>query len=523
MKTFSRISLFMLVCVGFVLLLGTNRADAQSASLAYKVDPALLEYEPNQEVTLTFTLTVDDNPEPAEKLTIAASSGITVTVPPSNGGITNARGQVTMKITVGRTPPRNVTARWAKLNNISATANFDPAPPELEAPIIAVLAPDSTDIAVGDTFSQTIEIRDVADLSAWQMDIVFNPNILELVEVTEGDFLAQGGYNAFFPVINIADSNANGRIRASQARIGRKTNANPPPNNVIGPNPDGVDRAKNAAAGTGDLITLKFKALQYAEEPLGLHNVQLSDEDGERISYSILVTNLLVVTHEYPAEDVNRDGTVNVIDLVMVASDMGASNSNLGEATPINPRTDVNDDGFVNVLDLIAVSSSRYWGQTVTPARQRAANKPSLSAPAASVEALTPATIQGWIDLAQVEDDGSIVFDHGIANLQTLLASRIPNKTRLLLNYPNPFNPETWIPYQLSEASDVTVTIHAMNGSLIRTLTLGHQAAGIYQSKSQAAYWDGRNELGEQVASGLYFYTLTAGNFSATGKMLVRK
>lgn len=63
----------------------------------------------------------------------------------------------------------------------------------------------------------------------------------------------------------------------------------------------------------------------------------------------------------------------------------------------------------------------------------------------------------------------------------------------------------------------------SVNGTLVRTLALGHQAAGVYQSKSRAAYWDGRNELGEQVASGVYFYTLTAGDFSATGKMLVRK
>ena len=93
----------------------------------------------------------------------------------------------------------------------------------------------------------------------------------------------------------------------------------------------------------------------------------------------------------------------------------------------------------------------------------------------------------------------------------------------LLANYPNPFNPETWIPYQLSGSADVTVAIHSMNGSLIRTLELGHQAAGIYQNKSRAAYWDGRNAFGERVASGLYFYTFTAGDFTATRKMLIRK
>ena len=93
----------------------------------------------------------------------------------------------------------------------------------------------------------------------------------------------------------------------------------------------------------------------------------------------------------------------------------------------------------------------------------------------------------------------------------------------LLANYPNPFNPETWIPYQLSEARDVTVSIYSVNGQLVRRLDLGHQAAGVYRSRSRAAYWDGCNAFGERVASGLYFYTLRAGGFAATRKMLIRK
>ena len=96
-------------------------------------------------------------------------------------------------------------------------------------------------------------------------------------------------------------------------------------------------------------------------------------------------------------------------------------------------------------------------------------------------------------------------------------------RTSLLRNYPNPFNPETWIPYQLVEPADVTLTIYEANGTLVRTLALGHQAAGIYQSKNRAAYWDGRNEIGERVASGLYFYTLRAGDWTATSKMLIVK
>ena len=96
-------------------------------------------------------------------------------------------------------------------------------------------------------------------------------------------------------------------------------------------------------------------------------------------------------------------------------------------------------------------------------------------------------------------------------------------ESALLANYPNPFNPETWIPYQLSASADVSVSIYAVDGRLVRWLDLGHQVAGVYRSRSRAAYWDGRNEFGERVASGLYFYTLTAGDFTATRKMLIRK
>ena len=98
-----------------------------------------------------------------------------------------------------------------------------------------------------------------------------------------------------------------------------------------------------------------------------------------------------------------------------------------------------------------------------------------------------------------------------------------PTETGLLSNYPNPFNPETWIPYQLAKPAEVTIVIYAINGQTVRRLALGYQPVGMYQSRSRAAYWDGRNAFGEPVASGVYFYTLTAGDFTATRKMLIRK
>ena len=95
--------------------------------------------------------------------------------------------------------------------------------------------------------------------------------------------------------------------------------------------------------------------------------------------------------------------------------------------------------------------------------------------------------------------------------------------TALLSNYPNPFNPETWIPYQLAEPAEVKVSIYSADGKLVRTLELGQVPAGVYSEKDRAAYWDGQNEQGEPVASGVYFYTLKAGEFSATRKMVIRK
>ena len=114
-------------------------------------------------------------------------------------------------------------------------------------------------------------------------------------------------------------------------------------------------------------------------------------------------------------------------------------------------------------------------------------------------------------------------FEVNDAPAAPTLAYAVPQQTALLANYPNPFNPETWIPYQLAKPADVTLTIYAVDGQRVRTLVLGHQAAGGHQSRSRAAYWDGRNMSGEPVTSGVYFYTLTAGDFSATRKMLIRK
>ena len=212
-------------------------------------------------------------------------------------------------------------------------------------------------------------------------------------------------------------------------------------------------------------------------------------------------------TVQIPAWDVNRDGRTDILDLIMVGQDFGKARS-------ANTRTDVNRDGKRNIADLVLVAQhlGELSGVSAAPA-----------ALAIDSIGLDPAVLRRWIAQAEIENDGSLAFQQGIANLQQLLVLLIPEKTALLTNYPNPFNPETWIPYQLTEAAEVRVCIYAVNGTLVRTLPLGHQPAGTYHQRSRAAYWDGKNELGESVASGVYFYTLTAGDFTATRKMLIRK
>lgn len=96
-------------------------------------------------------------------------------------------------------------------------------------------------------------------------------------------------------------------------------------------------------------------------------------------------------------------------------------------------------------------------------------------------------------------------------------------RTMLLQNFPNPFNPETWIPYTLAEDSPVTIQIYDVQGGLVRQLYLGPKPAGAYFTKDTAAYWDGRNERGGMVASGLYFYRFSAGEFTTTRRMLLVK
>ncbi len=250
---------------------------------------------------------------------------------------------------------------------------------------------------------------------------------------------------------------------------------------------------------------VEFDTPTLSTHPVNDIALQVIDVHGNitRRDYTLTADDTLIVENIGNPADVNSDGVVNIQDLVLVASNFGQTGQN---------SADVNGDGIVNISDLVLVAGALGEGAATAP----------TSHPL-DLEGLTAADVQQMLTQARQMTLTDPAYLRGISVLEQLLNLLLPKETALLPNYPNPFNPETWIPYQLAEPTDVTLHIYSVKGALVRTLELGHQIAGTYHSKNRAAYWNGRNEHGETVASGVYFYTLTTGNFTATRKMLIRK
>ena len=216
---------------------------------------------------------------------------------------------------------------------------------------------------------------------------------------------------------------------------------------------------------------------------------------------------------EYPPWDVNEDGSVDATDTTLVTAALGQTGEDI-----VNERTDVNWDDTVDADDLTLVT---YHITDV-------GGTPSLIGAFSildkkTLEKLDPVTLQSYLDILRTESDGSPRYLRAIALLESVLAAIRPSKTQLLANFPNPFNPETWIPYHLANPSNVRISIYNMQGIVVRRLELGHQPTGYYTSSSRAAYCDGTNNHGERVTSGVYFYQLQADNVSLLRKMLILK
>ena len=352
-----------------------------------------------------------------------------------------------------------------------------------------LVLPKSPPAAVGQTFTLNLNVNNVVHLAGWQLNLAFNPAVLKVLSVSEGDFLSKDDTSTFFAAGQI--DNAAGSISGLGGAI-------------IG---------NRQVTGSGTLLSITFEAKAAGEGGLRVSEDRMGASNGNEIHYDVVTPSVMVIVE--PTYDLNGDGEINILDLTLVAQNLGKD----------NPKAEANRDGVVDVFDLIAVA-------------QRLNNVPQ--APGAGTKDflafgsndrysqqvnsyVNPSAVQRWISMAQAADDGSLAFKRGIANLKRLLATIVPDKTTLLANYPNPFNPETWIPYHLANDAEVQLTIYDARGALVRRLALGHQGAGYYTDQSRAAYWDGRNQRGDSVASGVYFYQLWTGDFSAMRKMVIVK
>ena len=251
-------------------------------------------------------------------------------------------------------------------------------------------------------------------------------------------------------------------------------------------------------------------------ENTGLGSGSVIKVDGNPLSYQSIHTHIPIlqsrgISVEFDSQaqetpqtiaDINNDGVVNILDLVLIASNLGQTGQN---------DADVNGDRVVNILDLVFVAGM-FDGAAAAPSAQ-----PQLP------ETLTAVEVQDWLTDARSLEAKDPIMKRGFVILEQLLVSLTPKETELLSNYPNPFNPETWIPYRLAEDAFVTLTIYDSKGQVVRTFEIGYRIASAYESQSKAIYWDGKNDVGEQVASGIYFYRLSAGDFSATRKMVILK
>ena len=352
---------------------------------------------------------------------------------------------------------------WELTPSATTTATVSVSPSEVPSP------------AIGEPLTLSINIAEGENVAGYQGTVQFDTAAIRYVESANGDFLPAG---AFF-VPPVVDGN---RVTLASSAINAVSN------------------------GDGTLATITFEVVEVKASTVTLSEVTLVNPDGDLSSP--LVENGEVIEPAQLVGDVNKDGVVNILDLVLVGSNFGQTGEN---------RADVNEDGVVNIVDLVLVAGA-FGNTAAAPAYTQALGSYGTGNPSP-----TAADVEGWLAQARELDLTDATVRRGIIVLEQLLAALTPKETTLLPNYPNPFNPETWIPYQLATDSDVTLTIYTSKGAVVWRFELGHQPAGFYTARAQAAYWDGRNANGESVASGIYFYQLRAGDYSALRRMVILK
>lgn len=257
----------------------------------------------------------------------------------------------------------------------------------------------------------------------------------------------------------------------------------------------------------------------YTSTPAGPTTITMSTPtlSGADVTVTFMITDEDSLHHAHFFETITESYGFDDLSLLDCQSLSGTSATATFTTSALAATT---DSVSIRVMDALGRSTEKKF--TVDLSALGNAGAPSLSS-LDFKDTPTRAEVQAWLREAKQVNPKSPEFQRRILELEQLLVALMPQEAALLPNYPNPLNPETWMPYQLSEAADVAIRIYDITGTVVRSLDLGHQRPGFYHSRSEAAYWDGKNTLNERVASGIYFYHIQAGAFSATRRMLILK
>jgi hypothetical protein len=236
---------------------------------------------------------------------------------------------------------------------------------------------------------------------------------------------------------------------------------------------------------------------------------------GQGVFRLVLEATDLTELYKLTPWDVNQDKVVDILDLAFLSQ-------HLYESPPTDPRADVNHDGVVDISDFVVVG--QHFGEDYHAGPQSSPGKDVWNISPEYLSMLQ--MIYNIMAQSPRSDEKFLATKRLIQRLISIAREKV-TESRLWQNYPNPFNPDTWIPYQLAQPGNVTISIYNISGQLIRRLDLGYKPSGFYLGKGRVAYWDGKNEDGERVSSGMYFYAINAasktGDFTAARKMILMK
>jgi len=279
---------------------------------------------------------------------------------------------------------------------------------------------------------------------------------------------------------------------------------------------EGLDVSGNVITNISEDTTFKFQVYRSGEIKFELLN-GLLDGPLKTTEMPVLVNDYVTVVAS-PNWDINRDYVIDIFDLVVLGENFGRKITR-----ELRPNPDVNRDSVVDVYDFVKVGAKFGWTYDPTSTGVVPAVARSTIGPTDKVNVDFLKKVLDQVRRHPLADTPDFVKTRQL--LLSLIKGTLltPVETRLLVNYPNPFNPETWIPFELANDALVTVRIYGQRGNIVRHMDIGYRPAGYYVTRDKAVYWDGKNDKGEPMSSGTYFYQISAGIYEATRKMIILK